>query len=156
MRLDGGWPARYDCTMLKALRSEDALAIAEVSRRRSRDEQAMTQYLGIGQGRAPVKKAPLEITLLRRSDALDLEAFESEERQRLEAAIAQLSPDARRELIALIWLVQRPLRPLLSFEAALRRTRRIPPAAQPGYLMGIRLERYIAEGLRKLSCGGAC
>ena len=46
-------------------------------------------------------------------------------------------------------------RPLLSFEAALRRTRRIPPAAQPGYLMGIRLERYIAEGLRKLGCGGA-
>jgi hypothetical protein len=45
-------------------------------------------------------------------------------------------------------------RPLLSFEAALRRTRRIPPAAQPGYLMGIRLERYIAEGLRKLGCGG--
>jgi hypothetical protein len=67
-------------------------------------------------------------------------------------SLAQLSPDARRELIALIWLVQRPL---LSFQAALRRTRRIPPAAQPGYLMGIRLERYIAEGLRKLGCGGA-
>ena len=31
----------------------------------------------------------------------------------------------------------------------------VPPAAQPGYLMGIRLERYIAEGLRKLGCGGA-
>ena len=152
MRLDGGWPARYDCTMLKALRSEDALAIAEVSRRRSRDEQAMTQYLGIGQGRAPVKEAPLEGTLLRRPDALDLEAFESEERQRLEAAIAQLSPEARRELIALIWLVQRPL---LSFEAALRRTRRIPQTAQTGYLMGIRLERYIAEGLRKLGRRGA-
>jgi len=152
VRLDGGWPARYDCTMLKALRSEDALAIAEVSRRRSRDEQAMAQYLGIGQGRAPVKEAPLEGTLLRRPDALDLEAFESEERQRLEAAIAQLSPEARRELIALIWLVQRPL---LSFEAALRRTRRIPQTAQTGYLMGIRLERYIAEGLRKLGRRGA-
>jgi hypothetical protein len=33
---------------------------------------------------------------------VDLAAFESEERRRLEAAIAQLSPDARRELIALI------------------------------------------------------
>ena len=142
MRLDGGWPARYDCAMLKALRSEDALAIAEVSRRRSRDEQAMAQYLGIGQGRAPVKEAPLEGTLLRRPDALDLEAFESEERQRLEAAIAQLSPEARRELIALIWLVQRPL---LSFEAALRRTRRIPQTAQTGYLMGIRAD---SEGSR--------
>lgn len=62
------------------------------------------------------------------------------------------SPDARRELIALIWLAQRPS---LSFEAALRRTRRIPPAAQLGYLMGIRLERYIADGLRKLGCRGA-
>jgi hypothetical protein len=58
--------------MLQALRAQDALAIAEVSRRRSRDEQAMPQYLVIGRG--------------------------SEEWRRLEAAIAQLSPDARREL----------------------------------------------------------
>src|SRR4051794_41872615 len=136
--------------MLQALRAEDALAIAEVARRHSRDEQAMAQYLGIGRGGARAKGARLDGTLLRRPDAVDLAAFESEERRRLESAIAQLSPDARRELIALIWLVQRPL---LSFEAALRRTRRIPPAAQPGYLMGIRLERYIAEGLRKLGCG---
>jgi hypothetical protein len=131
--------------MRQALRPEDALAIAEVSRRRTRDEQAMAQYLGIG-------RAPPDGTLLRLPGDVDLAAFESEERRRLEAAIAQLSPDARRELIALIWLVQRPL---CSFEAALRRTRRIPPAAQPGYLMGIRLERYIDEGLRKLGCGGA-
>ena len=138
--------------MLQALRAEDALAIAEVSRRRSRDEQAMAQYLGIGRG-ACANGAPPDGMLLRLpgDSDVDLAAFESEERRRLEAAIAQLSPDARRELIALIWLVQRPL---LSFEAALRRTRRIPPAAQPGYLMGIRLERYIAEGLHKLGCGG--
>ena len=136
-------------SMLQALRPEDALAIAEVSRRRSRDEQAMAQYLGIGRGARA--RAPPDGTLLRLPGDVDLAAFESEERRRLEAAIAQLSPDARRELIALIWLVQRPL---LSFEAALRRTRRIPPAAQPGYLMGIRLERYIAEGLRRLGCGG--
>ncbi|HXO84560.1 MAG TPA: hypothetical protein VN803_03440 [Gemmatimonadales bacterium] len=146
-----GPPGRYNCTMLQALRAQDALAIAEVSRRRSRDEQAMAQYLGIGRG-ARATGTPLDGTLLRRPDDVDLAAFESEERRRLEAAITQLSPDARRELIALIWLVQRPL---LSFEAALRRTRRIPPAAQPGYLMGIRLERYIAEGLRKLGFGGA-
>ena len=138
--------------MLQALRAEDALAIAEVARRRSRDEQAMAQYLGIGRGGARAKGAPLNGMLLRRPDAVDLAAFESEEGRRLETAIAQLSPDARRELIALIWLAQRPL---LSFEVALRRTRRIPPAAQPGYLMGIRLERYIAEGLCKLGCGGA-
>src|SRR5436190_22093432 len=136
--------------MLQALRAEDALAIAEVSRRRSRDEQAMAQYLGIGRGRAHAKGAPLEETLLRRPDDAALAAFEGEERRRLEAAIAQLSADARRELIALIWLAQRPS---LTFEAALRRTRRIPPPAQTGYLMGIRLERYIAEGLRKLGCG---
>jgi hypothetical protein len=136
--------------MLQALRPEDALAIAEISRRRSRDEQAMAQYLGIGRG-ARANGAPPDGTLLLLPGDVDLAAFESE-RRRLEAAIAQLSHDARRELIALIWLVQRPL---LSFEAALRRTRRIPPAAQLGYLMGIRLERYIAEGLRKLGCGGA-
>lgn len=146
-----GSAGRYDNSMLQALRPEDALAIAEVSRRRSRDEQAMAQYLGIGRG-ARANRAPPDGTLLRLPGDVDLAAFESEERRRLEAAIAQLSPDARRELIALIWLVQRPL---LSFEAALRRTRRIPPAAQPGYLMGIRLERYIAEGLRKLGGGGA-
>ena len=136
--------------MLQALRAEDALAIAVVSRRRSRDEQAMAQYLGIGRG-ARAKGAPTDGTILRRPDDVDLAAFESEERRRLEAAITQLSADALRELIALIWLAQRPS---LTFEAALRRTRRIPPAAQPGYLMGIRLERYSAEGLRKLGCGG--
>jgi hypothetical protein len=142
---------RYDSSMLQALRPEDALAIAEVSRRRSRDEQAMAQYLCIGRG-ARANGAPPDGTPLRLPGDVDLAAFESEERHRLEAAIARLSPDARRELIALTWLAQRPL---LSFEAALRRTRRIPPAAQPGYLMGIRLERYIAEGLRRLGCGGA-
>lgn len=138
--------------MLKALRAKDALAIAEISRRRSRDEQAMVQYLGIGRRRSHAKQAPPFSTLLFRPEALDLAAFESEERRRLEAGIAQLSPEARRELIVLVWLAQRPL---LSFEAALRRTRRIPPPAQIGYLMGIRLERYIAEGLRKLNCRGA-
>src|SRR5881394_959358 len=108
--------------MLQALRPEDALAIAEVSRRRGYDEQAMAQYLGVGRG-ARANGAPPDGTLLRLPGDVDLAAFESEERRSLEAAIAQLSPDARRELIALTWLVQRPL---LSFEAALRRTRRIP------------------------------
>ena len=136
--------------MLQALRPEEALAIADVSRCRTRDERAMAQYLGIGRG-ARADGAPPDGTLLRVPDNVDLAAFESDERRRLDAAIAQLSPEARRELIALIWLVKRPL---LSFEAALRRTRRIPPSAQPGYLMGIRLERYIAERLRKLGCGG--
>ena len=88
--------------MLQALRAEDALAIAEVARRRSRDEQAMAQYLGIGRGGVRAKGAPLDGTLLRRPDAVDLAAFESEEGRRLETAIAQLSPDAPRELIALI------------------------------------------------------
>jgi DNA-directed RNA polymerase specialized sigma24 family protein len=83
--------------MRQALRAQDAVAIAEVSRRRSRDEQAMAQYLGIGRG-ARAKGAPLHGTLLRRPDDVDLAAFESEEWRRLEAAIAQLSPDARREL----------------------------------------------------------
>ena len=42
--------------MLQALQIADALAIAEASRRRSRDEQAMVRYLGIGR-RAPRKSA---------------------------------------------------------------------------------------------------
>src|SRR5262249_7583868 len=98
-----GSVGRYDNSMLQALRREDALAIAEVSRRRSRDEQAMAQYLGIGRG-ARARGAPPDGTLLRLADDFDLAAFESEERRRLDAAIAQLSPDARRELIALIGL----------------------------------------------------
>ena len=93
--------------MLQALRPEDALAIAEISRRRTRDEQAMVQYLGIGRGARANTTLP-DGTLLRLPGDVDLAAFESEERRRLEAEIARLSPEARRELIALIWLVQRP------------------------------------------------
>jgi len=93
--------------MLQALRPEDALAIAEISRRRTRDEQAMVQYLGIGRG-ARANTALPDGTLLRLPGDVDLAAFDSEERRRLEAEIARLSPEARRELIALIWLVQRP------------------------------------------------
>lgn len=132
--------------MLQALQIADALAIAEASRRRSRDERAMVQYLGIGKRGARATDLPASPTLVR-ADALDLAAFESDERRRLEEAIAQLSPEARRELIAVIFVAQRPS---LNFEAALRRTRRIPPPAQTGYLMGVRLERYIALGLERL------
>jgi hypothetical protein len=132
--------------MLQTLQIADALAIAEASRRRSRDERAMVDYLGIG--RKGLRRAqtpppsPLVIT-----DTIDLAAFESDERRHLEQAIEALSPEARRELIALVWLAQRPS---LDFAAAMRRTRRIPPPAQTGYLMGVRLERYIALGLEKL------
>jgi uncharacterized protein DUF3775 len=132
--------------MLTALTVSDALAIAEASRRRSRDEQAMVRYLGIGKRGRRAVETPAAATLLM-PDAVDLAAFESEERQRLESALARLAPEARRELIALVWMGQRAS---LSFEAALRRTRRIPAPAQTGYLMGIRLERYIALGLERL------
>lgn len=132
--------------MLQALQIADALAIAEAARRRSRDEQAMVQYLGIGRKRSRAASAPAALPLLR-PDAVDIAAFESDERRRLEEALMRLSPGARRELIALVWLAQRPS---LGFAAALRRTRRIPPPAQTGYLMGMRLERDIALGLEKL------
>jgi hypothetical protein len=81
------------------------------------------------------------------ADTVDLAAFESDERRSLEQKIAALSPEARRELIAVVLLAQRPS---LDFAAAMRRTRRIPPPAQTGYLMGVRLERSIALGLEKL------
>jgi hypothetical protein len=81
------------------------------------------------------------------TETIDLAAFESDERRHLEQAIEALSPEARRELIALVFLGQRPS---LDFAAAMRRTRRVPPPAQTGYLLGVRLERYIALGLEKL------
>lgn len=137
--------------MLQALSIADALAIAEASQRRSRDERAMVQYLGIGKKRGRMA-GPVASPHLLRADAIDLAAFESPERRQLEYAIAALSPEARRELIALVFIAQRPS---LSFEAAMRRTRRIPPPAQSGYLIGIRLERYVALGLEKLGYRGA-
>ena len=77
--------------MLQALRPEDALAIAEVSRRRSRDEQAMAQYLGIGRG-ARANGAPPDGTLSRLPGDVDLAAFESEERRRLEPQSRSFRP----------------------------------------------------------------
>ena len=132
--------------MLQALQIADALAVAEASRRRSRDERAMVDYLGIGRKTPRAAKPPTGLPFVI-TDTIDLAAFESDERRRLEQSIEALSPEARRELIALIWLAQRPS---LDFAAAMRRTRRIPPPAQTGYLMGVRLERYIALGLEKL------
>ena len=132
--------------MLQALQIADALASAEASRRRSCDERAMVQYLGIGRKtpRAVKPTAALPVLI---TETIDLAAFESNERRLLEQAIEALSPEARRELIALVWLAQRPS---LNLAGAMRRTRRIPPLAQTGYLMGIRLERYIARGIEKL------
>jgi hypothetical protein len=132
--------------MLQALQIADALAIAEASRRRSRDERAMVDYLGIGR-KAPHGAPTRPPSPLIIADTIDLAAFESDERRHLHQAIEALSPDAKRELIALVFLAQRPS---LDFAGAMRRTRRIPPPAQTGYLMGVRLERSIALGLERL------
>jgi DNA-directed RNA polymerase specialized sigma24 family protein len=137
--------------MLQALQIADALAIAEASRRRSRDERAMVQYLGIGRKAQRAAQPPASLPVVI-TDMIDLAAFESDERRHLEQAIEALSPEARRELIALVWLAQRPS---LDLAAAMRRTRRIPLPAQTAYLMGIRLEHYIAPGLERLGCRSA-
>ncbi len=79
--------------------------------------------------------------------AIDFAAFESEERDQLREALARLSVEARRELLALVWFARTPS---LTFERALGRTRRVPTDAQVAYLMGLRLERYVAAGLEKL------
>ena len=131
--------------MLEALQIADALAIAEASRRRSRDERAMVDYLGIGRNAARAK-APPSLPLLTVA-TIDLAAFESGERLRLQQIIERLSPEARRELVALVFLGQHAM---LDFAGAMRRTRRIPPPAQTGYLMGVRLERSIPAGIEKL------
>jgi hypothetical protein len=119
--------------MLKALRIEEARAIAAAALRRSRDERAMVDYLGIGRrGDAAIAARVILST------NIDLAAFESDERRALFDLIETLSEAAKRELIALIGMAQRPS---LNSDAALRRTRRIPIRAQTGYLMGVRLER---------------
>ena len=132
--------------MLKALTPADALALAEASLRRSRDERAMVEYLGIGRRRRPAPAELAPFPLLKATE-IDLAAFESDERRKLRDGLARLTVEAQRELIALIWIAQRPS---LSFEAALRRTNRIPAEAQLGYLMGQRIERYVPSGLEKL------
>jgi hypothetical protein len=132
--------------MLQALQIADALAIAEASRRRSRDERAMVDYLGIGRKAPRAAQAPSPLPFVT-TETIDLAAFESDERRSLEQKIEALSPEAKRELLALVFLAQRPS---LDFAGAMRRTRRIPPPAQTGYLMGVRLERAIALGLEKL------
>jgi hypothetical protein len=132
--------------MLKALTVADALAIAAAALRRSRDERAMVDYLGIGRRRGRTPDTLAAFPLLKPT-AVDLAAFESDERHQLHDALANLTIEARRELIALVWFAQSPS---LSFETALRRTRRIPDAAQLGYLMGRRLERSVPAGLEKL------
>lgn len=131
--------------MLAVLSPAEALTIAEAASRLRRDERAMVDYLGVGRKqRGGALPAPL---VLLRAEAADLAAFESDERSRLQDALAALAVEARRELIALVWIAQHPS---LSFAAALRRTRRIPASAQVGYLMSRRLEHHIAAGLQKL------
>lgn len=132
--------------MLKALTVSEVLAIAEASSRRTRDERAMVEYLGLGtRRRAPPGR--ISGSSLLKAGAVDLSAFDSSERQGLATALGRLTENARRELIALVWIARSPS---LDFDAALRRTRRIPVEAQTGYLMGLRLERYLAPGLEKL------
>jgi len=133
--------------MLTALNVADALAIADIALRRSRDERAMVEYLGIGRRRD--RTAGVRSSRLLRPAPVDLGAFESEERAELRDALATLGAEARRELLALVWFARSPS---LSFDAALRRTHRIPVDAQVAYLTGQRLERHVVAGLEKLGC----
>lgn len=131
--------------MLTALTAADALAIADIALRRSRDERAMVEYLGIGRRRD--RSAGMRPSHVLRPTPVDLVAFESDERAQLHDALANLTKEARRELLALVFLGRSPS---LSFDAALRRTRRIPAEAQAGYLLGQCLERHVPAGLEKL------
>jgi hypothetical protein len=131
--------------MLNALSIADALMIAEAAARRSRDERAMVDYLGIGR-RAPRQPLPPYPALIR-PGAADLAAFDSPERRRLHELVAALPEAARHELIALVWIGSSPR---LEFARALRRARRMPAHAQVGYILGRRLERHIPAGLERL------
>jgi len=127
--------------MLRALTVEIAQAIAAAAASLARDERAMIDYLGIGR-RGPAD--PFRVL----PEAADLGAFDTDERRRLRALLDGLTPDQRRELIALVWIGKSAT---LDFETALRRTRRIPPEAQAGYLMSRHLDRYVPAGLDRLS-----
>jgi len=128
--------------MLEHLARAEALALAEAAARVARDERAMIEYLGIGRRGRTQATGPRALVI-----ATDPRAFESPERAALEARLRALSPAARRELIALVWLGRGVG---LDFAAALRRARRIPEAAQVGYLLGVPLERRIPAALQKL------
>jgi hypothetical protein len=131
--------------MLQALSVAAARAVAAAALRWSRDEKAMLDYLGIGRrgrGQRPRNAALLETA--------DIAAFDSPERAHVEALLAALSPEARRELIALAFLARALDR---DFAAAMRRARRIPAEAQIAYLLGRKLERAIPAGLEKLGHG---
>jgi hypothetical protein len=129
--------------MLEHLSRAQALALAEAAACVTRDERAMVDYLGIGRRARARGPSPRTLVI-----ATDPRAFESPERVALEAQLKALSPEARRELIALVWL-GRGLS--LDFAAAMRRARRIPEAAQVGYLLGVPLERRIPAALQKLN-----
>ena len=103
----------------------------------------MVEYLGIGKRRGSRPPGPAPTLVV----ASDPRAFESAERAALETRLKELSPEARRELIALVWLGRGVG---LDLAAALRRARRIPESAQVGYLLGVPLERRIPAALQKL------
>jgi hypothetical protein len=126
--------------MLHLLSIADAVSIAEAAAALARDERAMVKYLGIGRRGPP--GLPRIIPA-----AADLGAFDTDERRRLRALLEALSVDQRRELIALAWVGKSAA---LDFATALRRTRRIPPDAQVGYLMSRQLDRTVPAGLERL------
>ena len=129
--------------MLEHLSLAEALAVAEAAARVGRDERAMVEYLGIGKRRRGLPPGPTKNLVI----ASDPRAFESAERAELEARLQSLSPAARRELIALVWLGRGVG---LDFAASMRRARRIPEASQVGYLLGVPLDRRIPAALQKL------
>jgi len=133
--------------MLNALTIAKALVVAEAAGRCSRDEQAMVRYLNVAPraGAATVRGSPPL------APAVDPAAFDSPERRRLEALLASLAPESRLELIALAHLARAAD---ADFAKAMRRARRIPAAAQIGYLMGRPLERQIPVALDKLGAKG--
>jgi len=132
----------YHDVMLRTLSIPEALAIADLAASVSRDEKAMVAYLNVGTRRRDIgARGSLQLV------AADPAAFDSPERRRLEARVATLSPEARRELIALTWIAHGID---ANFDRAMRKAGRIPAAAQVGYLVGKPLERHIPAALDKL------
>lgn len=128
--------------MLTALTVPQVEAIALAAKARADDVAAMTTYLY-------PKGRPFGQSFAELDKEVASGMYESPEKARLTALIEELSPAARSELIAVMWLGRGSE---VDFGAALATAiRNVPSAAQVQYILGKPLQKYLPLGLSKLA-----
>lgn len=132
--------------MLTALKVKTVLAIAEASAAKRADEDAMIEYLNVGERALGGGRTMSGVEI---GEAAKAGAFDSAERQHLLKLIEQLSAEARHELTALVWL-GRGTETAEEFQFMVDHARKISTADDAHYLAGKPLHRYLPAGLRKL------